>query len=176
MAKVLPLVAEFKAAVIGLCQDDDGIPATPEKRLEVAKKIIKRAATMGIPKEDIIIDCLAMTMGAESKAGWTTLETTVLIREELGVNIALGASNVSYGLPDRELLNGAFIPMAIAAGVTVPIINTAKMGPFVLAADLSLGRDESAMRYLKGYRQRVKSEKEAAAAAAKKVAAAAAKK
>ena len=89
------------------------------------------------------------------------------IREELGVNIALGASNVSYGLPDRELLNGAFIPMAIAASVTVPIMNAAKMVPFVLAADLSLGRDDCAKRYLKGFRQRTKAEKEAAAAAAK---------
>ncbi|MGD8794556.1 MAG: dihydropteroate synthase [Anaerolineae bacterium] len=156
LERVLPLVAEYGAAVIGLCMDDDGIPETPEARLAVAKKIIDRAAALGIGKEDILIDCLALTVGADSKAGWTTLEAIRMVNEEFGVNMALGASNVSFGLPDRELLNGVFLGMAIARGLNCPIVDAAKVRPYILAADLALGRDEYAMRYLKAYRQRQK--------------------
>ena len=157
LARVLPLVAEYGTAVIGLCMDDDGIPETPELRLGVAKKIVERAASLGIPREDILIDCLALTVGAESTAGFVTLEAIRMVREELGVNLALGASNVSFGLPDREILNGAFLAMAIDRGLNCPIVDAAKVRPFILAADLALGRDEYAMRYLKAYRQRQKS-------------------
>jgi 5-methyltetrahydrofolate--homocysteine methyltransferase len=156
LKRVLPLVAEYKTAVIGLCMDDDGIPETPEKRLAVAKKIIDRAAEHGIPQEDILIDCLALTVGADSQAAWITLEAIRLVREELGVNMALGASNVSFGLPDRETINGVFLGMAIARGLNCPIVDAAKVQPYIMAADLTLGRDEYAMRYLKAYRQRQK--------------------
>jgi 5-methyltetrahydrofolate--homocysteine methyltransferase len=154
LKRVLALVAEYKTAVIGLCMDDDGIPETPEKRLAVAKKIIERAEQHGIPREDILIDCLALTVGADSKAGWTTLEAIRMVKEELGVNTALGASNVSFGLPERETINGAFLAMAIARGLNCPIVDAAKVAPYILAADLALGRDEYAMRYLKAYRKR----------------------
>jgi len=157
LARVLPLVAEYGTAVIGLCMDDDGIPETPELRLGVAKKIVERAASHGIPREDILIDCLALTVGAESTAGFVTLEAIRMVREELGVNLALGASNVSFGLPDREILNGAFLAMAIDRGLNCPIVDAAKVRAYILAADLALGRDEYAMRYLKAYRQRQKS-------------------
>jgi 5-methyltetrahydrofolate--homocysteine methyltransferase len=156
LKRVLPLVAEYKTAVIGLCMDDDGIPETPEKRLAVAKKIIDRAAEHGIPQEDILIDCLALTVGADSQAAWITLEAMRLAREELGVNMALGASNVSFGLPDRETINGVFLAMAIARGLNCPIVDAAKVQKYILAADLALGRDEYAMRYLKAYRWRKK--------------------
>jgi 5-methyltetrahydrofolate--homocysteine methyltransferase len=156
LKRVLPLVAEYKTAVIGLCMDDDGIPETPEKRLAVAKKIIDRAAEHGIPQEDILIDCLALTVGADSQAAWITLEAIRLVREELGVNMALGASNVSFGLPDRETINGVCLGMAIARGLNCPIVDAAKVQPYIMAADLTLGRDEYAMRYLKAYRQRQK--------------------
>jgi 5-methyltetrahydrofolate--homocysteine methyltransferase len=138
--------------------DDDGIPETAEKRLAVAKKIVDRAASYGIRREDILIDCLALTVGADSQAGLITLEAIRLVREELGVNLALGASNVSFGLPDREILNGAFLAMAIDRGLNCPIVDAAKVRPYILAADLALGRDEYAMHYLKAYRQRKKSE------------------
>jgi 5-methyltetrahydrofolate--homocysteine methyltransferase len=157
LARVLPLVAEYGTAVIGLCMDDDGIPETPEQRLAVAKKIVERAASHGIPREDILIDCLALTVGADSQAGLITLEAIRMVREELGMNLALGASNVSFGLPDREILNGAFLAMAIDRGLNCPIVDAAKVRPYILAADLALGRDEYAMRYLKAYRQRQKS-------------------
>jgi len=156
LARVLPLVAEYGAAVIGLCMDDDGIPETPERRLAVAKKIIERADGHGIPLENILIDCLALTVGADSTAAMTTLEAIRLVREELGVNLALGASNISFGLPDRETLNGAFLAMAIGRGLNCPIVDAAKVRPYILAADLVLGRDEYSMRYLKAYRQRQK--------------------
>jgi 5-methyltetrahydrofolate--homocysteine methyltransferase len=156
LARVLPLVAEHGAAVIGLCMDDDGIPETPERRLAVAKKIVERAASHGIPRENILIDCLALTVGADSTSALTTLEAIRMVREELGVNLALGASNVSFGLPDREILNGAFLAMAIGRGLNCPIVDAAKVRPYILAADLVLGRDEYSMRYLKAYRQRQK--------------------
>jgi 5-methyltetrahydrofolate--homocysteine methyltransferase len=156
LARVLPLVAEYGTAVIGLCMDDDGIPKTAEKRLAVAIKIVQRAAEYGIPQEDILIDCLALTVGADSKAAWVTLEAIRMVKEELGVNLALGASNVSFGLPERDTINGIFLGMAIMRGLNCPIVDPAKVQPFILAADLALGRDEYAMRYLKAYRKRQK--------------------
>jgi len=156
LARVLPLVAEYGTAVIGLCMDDDGIPNTPEKRLAVAKKIVDRAEGLGIPREDILIDCLALTVGADSQAGWITLEAIRMVREELGVNMTLGASNVSFGLPEREIINGAFLAMAIERGLNCPIVDAAKVAHFIQATDLALGRDEYAMRYLKAYRKRKK--------------------
>jgi 5-methyltetrahydrofolate--homocysteine methyltransferase len=154
--RVLPLVARYGAAVIGLCMDDDGIPDTPEKRLAVAQKIVDRAQKHGIGREDILIDCLALTVGADSMAGWITLETIRMVRQELGVNMALGASNVSFGLPDRETINGVFLAMAIQRGLNCPIVDAAKVAHFIQAADLALGRDDYAMRYLKAYRKRQK--------------------
>jgi 5-methyltetrahydrofolate--homocysteine methyltransferase len=156
LARVLPLVAKYQTAVIGLCMDDDGIPETPEGRLAVAEKIVQRAAEHGIPEEDLLIDCLALTVGADSKAAWITLEAIRMVKEELGVNLALGASNVSFGLPDRETINGVFLSMAIMRGLNCPIVDAAKVTHYIQAADLALGRDEYAMRYLKTYRKRQK--------------------
>lgn len=153
LKSVLPLVAEYDAAVIGLCMDDDGIPEDPEQRLAVATKIVERAEALGIPRKDIAIDCLALTMGADSQAGWKTLESIRLVKTELGVNIALGASNISFGLPARETINGAYIAMAILNGLNCPIVDAAKVRPYILAADLALGRDEYAMRFIKAFRE-----------------------
>ncbi len=156
LERVLPLVAEFKTAVIGLTMDDAGIPATPQKRLAVAGKIVERAEAMGIPRQDVIIDCLALTMGADSQAGRITLEAIRLVRQELGVNMALGVSNASFGLPEREVINGAFLVMVIHNGVNCPIVDAAQLRPYILAADLALGRDNYAMCYLKAYKKRSK--------------------
>jgi 5-methyltetrahydrofolate--homocysteine methyltransferase len=149
---VLPLVKERGAAVIGLTMDDNGIPKTPEERLSVAEKIIERAAKMGIPVEDIIIDPLVLTVGSDSKAALVTLQTVELLRKEFGVNINLGASNVSFGLPDRHTVNQAFLTLAIQLGATCSITDPAKLGATVKAADMLLGRDENSMRYLKYFR------------------------
>jgi 5-methyltetrahydrofolate--homocysteine methyltransferase len=156
LEQVLPLVAEFKAAVIGLAMDDDGIPNTPERRLAVVRKIIERAEALGIPRADVAIDCLALTVGADSQAARVTLEAIQMVREELGVNMTLGASNVSFGLPEREVINWAFLAMTIQNGVNCPIVDAAKVRPAILASDLLLGRDEYAMRYIKAYKQRAK--------------------
>jgi 5-methyltetrahydrofolate--homocysteine methyltransferase len=156
LEKVLPLVAEYKTAVIGLAMDDDGIPTEPARRLAIARKIVERAGALGIPPEDILIDCLALTVGADSQAGVVSLEAMRMVREELGVNMTLGASNVSFGLPDREVINWAFLAMAIQNGLNCPIVNAAKVRPAILAADLLLGRDEYAMRYIKAYKKRRK--------------------
>lgn len=158
---VLPLVKEHQSAVIGLCMDDDGIPATPEARLKVADKIIEGAGKLGIPVEDIVIDPLTLTLGADSKAGQVTLETVALVREKFGVNITMGASNVSFGLPDRKSINATFLALAIHAGVTCPITNplVEEIVTTVLASDLSLGRDEFGMNWIQGFRKRQKESK-----------------
>ena len=152
LTAILPVVKQYGAAVIGLAMDDDGIPTDPQKRLEIARKIISRAEAIGIPGEDVIIDCLALTMGADSKAGLTTLTTIQLIRKELGVNITLGASNASFGLPDREGINAGFLAMAVMAGMNCPIVNPRHSRLPLMVADLALGRDDYAMNYLKAYR------------------------
>jgi 5-methyltetrahydrofolate--homocysteine methyltransferase len=155
---VLPLVKEYGAAVIGLCMDDDGIPETPEQRLAVAGVIIDRAGVLGIPPEDVVIDPLALTMGAASNAGRVALETIELLVREFGVNITMGASNISFGMPDRKYINAAFIAMAIHAGLTCPITNplVTEVITAVLAADLSMGRDDYGMLWIQAYRQREK--------------------
>ena len=156
LKEVLPLEAEYKAAVIGLAMDDDGIPSAAEKRLTIARKIVDRAEALGIPREDLVIDCLALTVGTDSQAGLVTLGTMRMVREELGVNMTLGASNVSFGLPDREMVNRAFLTLAIQNGLNCPIVDAAKVRSMILAVDLLLGRDEYAMRYIKAYKKRKK--------------------
>jgi len=156
LEEVLPLVAEYRTAVIGLTMDDDGIPPTAEGRLAVARKIVERAELLGIPREDVVIDCLSLTVGADSQAGLVTLETIRIVGEELGLNMTLGASNISFGLPERQVVNWAFLAMAIQLGVNCPIVDVAKVRPAILAADLVLGRDEYAMRYIRAYKRRKK--------------------
>jgi 5-methyltetrahydrofolate--homocysteine methyltransferase len=159
LAKVLPLVKEYGAAVIGLVQDDEGIPKDSKRRASIAYKIVERAEAAGIAREDIIIDCLAFAIGADTSSGSAVIEAIRKIKAELGVNMTLGASNVSFGLPDRELLNNAFVVMAITAGVTCLIVDVAKVRPAIVAADLVLGRDKHARRYVAAYRQRQKTQK-----------------
>ncbi len=154
LAKVLPVIKKHGAAVVGLVQDDEGIPPTPERRLAVANKIVKRAEKMGIPREDIVIDCLSLAVGAETTSGTTALGTIRLIKQKLGVNMTLAVSNFSFGLPDRELLNNAFVAACIAAGVTCVIVDVKKVRPAVLAADLILAHDKYARRYVENFRQR----------------------
>ncbi len=160
--EILPLVARHGAAVIGLANDETGIPETPQKRLECARKIISAANDHGIATEEVIIDPLAMTVGADTEAVTTTLNTIRLIRDELGVNMCLGASNVSFGLPQRQVLNSAFLPMAMAAGLTSAIMSTAPVCiEAVRASDLLLGHDPWGANWIAAHRAR-----QAAAAAA----------
>jgi 5-methyltetrahydrofolate--homocysteine methyltransferase len=159
---VLPLVKEYGAAVIGLCMDDSGIPATPEARLQVAAKIIERAGKLGIPTQDIVIDPLALTMGSDHTAGLVAMQTAEKVVTEFGVNITMGASNISFGLPDRKFVNATFIAMAIHAGLTCPITNPleSEVSIAIKAADLSMGRDEYGMAWIQAFRQRQKEQAE----------------
>jgi 5-methyltetrahydrofolate--homocysteine methyltransferase len=152
MSIVLPIVKDRGAAVIGLTIGDEGIPKTAEERLAVAGRIIERAAKMGIPAEDIIIDPLVMTVGHDSNAANITLKTIELIKKEYGVNINLGASNVSFGLPDRHSVNSAFLSLAIQMGATCSITDAVKLGSAIRATDLLLGKDANSIRYLKYFR------------------------
>jgi len=156
LANVLPLIKEYGAAVIGLVQDDKGTPIDSVRRVAIAHKIVDRAEALGIHREDVVIDCLAFAIGADNKSGLTILDTIRRIKDELGVNTTMGASNVSFGMPDRELLNNAFIAAVIAAGATCLIVDVAKVRPIVLAVDLILGRDAYARCYTKAYRERIK--------------------
>jgi len=154
MDRILPLVKKHGAAVIGMANDETGISMVPEERLAIARRIIERAAEYGIPREDVIIDPIAMTVAADPTCGLITLETMRLIRNELGNNMTCGASNVSFGLPDRATVNAAFLPLAMHAGLTCAITNplVPEVRRAVLAGDLLLGHDEYAMRWIASYR------------------------
>ena len=152
--EVLPLVKEYGTAVIGLTMDDDGIPKEAERRIAIAHKIVERANSMGIPTEDIIIDCLALTLGADSNAAQITLEAIRRVKEELGVNQTLGASNISFGLPERSIVNHSFLTLAISSGLTCPTVNVASVRAAILTTDLVLGRDRFAQRYMGYIRKR----------------------
>jgi 5-methyltetrahydrofolate--homocysteine methyltransferase len=154
LEEILPLVARHGAAVIGLANDETGIPETPQQRVDIARKIVSAAGDHGIPPEDVVIDPLAMTVGAATDAVTITLETISRIRDELGVNMCLGASNVSFGLPRRHALNAAFLPMAMAAGLTSAIMSCApEVVGAVRASDLLLGHDEWGARWIASHRE-----------------------
>ena len=156
MAEIFPLARKYGAAVIGVITDEEGIPATPQARLEAARKMINRAAEYNIPAEDIIIDPLALTIGADHNAGRVTLDSISLIGSELGVNMSLGASNVSFGLPDRRTINTAYLALGISRGLTAAITDptVVEIRTTILAADLLMGRDEYAMNWIKAFRKR----------------------
>jgi 5-methyltetrahydrofolate--homocysteine methyltransferase len=151
--EILPLIAEFKVPVVGLCLDDSGIAQEVEPRVAVAHKIAERAQAAGIPREDLIIDALTLTLGANTRAGLVTLEVVRRVKAELGLNQTQGASNISHGLPDRSVLTGAFLAMAIEAGLTCPFVDAAQVKMAIRSADLVLGRDEYAMRYISAFRE-----------------------
>ena len=154
MKRVLPLVKEYGAAVIGLVQDDEGIPKNADRRVAIAHKIVEKAAAAGVPRDSVVIDVLTFAIGAEATSGLDVLEAIRRIREELGVNMTMGASNVSFGMPDRGRLNNAWVALVIAAGATALIVDADKVRPSVLATDLLLGRDRFARRYIAEHRRR----------------------
>lgn len=151
MKVLLPIAKEYGAAIIGLCMDDEGITHNPEKRLAIAGKILERAVKTGIKEENVIIDPLVMAVSADPLACVVTLETIRLIHQKLGLNITQGASNISFGLPNREVLNSAFMTLAIMNGLTCPIANPEKITAVVRATDLILGRDDYAIRFVEHF-------------------------
>jgi len=170
---VLPLVKKYGAAVIGLTLDKDGIPKTVEKRVEIAKKILNRALEYGIPKRDVYIDCLTLTASAEQEGAMQTLEAMRRVRSELGLKNVLGVSNISFGLPNRELVNSTFLTMAMTNGLDLPILNpnNAAMSGAVAAFRLLSGYDKNGAAFIERYAnekvtvQTVKSAESAAAPA-----------
>ena len=155
MEAIFPVVAEYKVPVIAISNDERGISYDAKERFAIAKRIVDRAATYGIPPEDVIIDPLAMPVGAVDNAGRTLFTIVRMIQEELGCNTMCGASNISFGMPNRPLLNATFIAMAIAAGMTCAITNPLEkeIRHAIYAADALNGNDESSMRYLSAMRE-----------------------
>jgi 5-methyltetrahydrofolate--homocysteine methyltransferase len=155
LESVLPLVARFGSAVIGIANDETGISEDPAVRFAVARKIVERAESFGIPRQDVLIDPLAMPIGAVSSAGASLFEIVRRVRGELGVNTICGASNISFGLPDRPALNATFLGMAIASGMTCAITNPLEdsIRKAILAADVVMGHDENCAAWLAAHRQ-----------------------
>ena len=155
MERVLPLVARHGAAVVAITNDETGISEDPDVRFEVARKIIGRAADHGIPHSDIVVDPLVMPIGAIRTAGQQVFHLVRRLRDELGVNTTCGASNVSFGLPNRPAVNGAFLAMAIGAGMTSAITNPLEpeIRQSIMAADVLSGRDRDCARWIAAHRQ-----------------------
>ncbi len=155
MERVLPLVAKHGAAVVAISNDETGISEDPDVRFEVARKIVNRAADHGIPSEDVVVDPLVMPIGALRYAGRQVFRLVRRLREELQVNTTCGASNISFGLPHREGINGAFLSMAIAAGMTSAITNPlhANVKEAVMAADVLMGNDAECAAWIAAHRE-----------------------
>jgi len=155
LERLLPLVKKYGCAFIGISNDETGISEDPDVRFAVAKKIVERAMDHGIPKEDVLIDPLVMPVGAMASAGRSVFKILNRCRDELGVNTTCGASNVSFGLPSRPVLNGAFLTMAIASGLTSAITNPMEtdIKRSILAADVFMGNDENCLNWIQAQRE-----------------------
>ena len=154
MERVLPLVKEHGAAVVGMTQDDDGIPSTAEERLAIAQRILDACLRLGIAQEDLVVDCACLAAGADPSAPRVTLDTVRLVTTRLGLSTVLGASNVSFGLPGRKAVNATFLGMAVEAGLASAIVDPTvpEVTEAIAIADMLAGRDEFAMRYLAYFR------------------------
>tara|TARA_B110000014_G_scaffold129613_1_gene89375 strand:- start:135 stop:1040 length:906 start_codon:yes stop_codon:yes gene_type:complete len=157
LESVLPLVKKYRCAVVAISNDETGISEDPNVRFEVAKKIVYRAKDYGIPSSDIVVDPLVMPIGALNSAGMQVIKLVRRLQEELKVNTTCGASNVSFGLPNRNGINAAFLTMAIASGLTSAITNPLHESVMqsVLGADVMMGNDPNCVRWIKRYRQPV---------------------
>ena len=153
---ILPLAKKYNVPVIALANDERGIPKDTDTRVAIAKKILDRAVKLGIPPEDILIDVLVLPIGADTETGKVTFDTARRVSEELGLNIVVGASNVSHGLPDRKVINTAFFALGAACGMTAYIADPTviEVTQTILAADLLLGKDEWAGNYIAFYRKK----------------------
>ncbi len=154
LESVLPLVKKYGAAVVAISNDETGISEDPDVRFEVAKKIVQRAADHGIPHSDVVVDPLVMPIGAINNAGRQVMHIVRRLRDELKVNTTCGASNISFGLPERQGINSAFLTMAIAAGMTSAITNPIEeeIMKAVMGADVMMGHDKDCRRWIKKFR------------------------
>ena len=152
MERVLPLVAKHGAAVVAISNDETGISEDPDVRFEVARRIVSRASDYGIPARDVVVDPLVMPIGAIAQAGRQVFHILGRLRDELGVNSTCGASNVSFGLPNRAGINSAFLTMAIGAGLTSAITNPLHVRSAVMAADVMMANDPECARWIRANR------------------------
>lgn len=153
LERVLPIVKKYGAAVIGLTMDQNGIPATAEQRFAIAERILKAARAHGIPKEDVFIDCLTLTISAEQDKAVETLRAMEMVRDRLGLHCTLGVSNISFGLPNRTLITTSFLTLAMASGLDLPIVNpnTAAIMDTIRAFNVLYNRDRNAEAYIAAY-------------------------
>ena len=153
LTAILPVVKKYGAAVVGLTLDEDGIPKTKEKRIEIARRILDRALALGIPKRDVYIDCLTLTVSAEQENAANTLEAIRYVKEEMGLKTVLGVSNISFGLPNRSIINHNFLQMALTSGLDLPIMNpgSPEMMQAVAVYNLIMNIDQGSMTYIKNY-------------------------
>ncbi len=154
LSALLPVAKRYGTALVALASDASGIPKTAEERLDVVRRILAQAKGAGLAPEDILVDCVAESSAVNDKAVAVTLETMRRVYDILGLNLVLGASNASFGLPDRTIVNGAFLALAIGSGLNAAITNPATMKPYTMAADLLMGRDPRARRFTTYYRKR----------------------
>jgi len=150
LESILPLVKKYGAAVVGLTIDEEGVPKTAERRVEIAKRILAACEAIGIPKEDLVIDALVLTASAEQEQAYETLRAVSMIKHELGLATSLGVSNISFGLPDRALINAAYLTMALGHGLDAAMVNPydPKMGDAISAGAVLMGRDKRAEKYI----------------------------
>lgn len=150
---VLPLVKRYGAAVVGLTMDNDGVPETAEARFQIAKRILDAALSFGIPKEDVYIDCLTLTVSAQQEGAMQTLRAMDMVKNELGLATVLGVSNISFGLPNRGLLNSTFLTLAMGRGLTLPILNpnSTEMMQAISAFRVLSAEDEGAAAYIDAF-------------------------
>ena len=153
LEQILPLVKRYHTSVIALAADASGIPKNPSGRLKIIDSIVEKAQETGIGLEDILADCVAESSAADHRAAITTIESMEMVKSKWGLNLILGASNVSFGLPNRPVINAVFLSFAIQRGLTCAIVNTAQVKAYVMAADLLLGRDQRARQYVAYFRK-----------------------
>lgn len=153
MDAILPIVKKYGAAVVGLTLDENGIPATAEGRFEIAQRILERARSLGIPEQDVIIDCLTLTVSAQQKEAAETLKAVKMVKERLGLKTALGVSNISFGLPARQAVNRTFLTLAMESGLDLPIINPndEDMMASIYAYNVLSNVDKNAVKYIERY-------------------------
>jgi 5-methyltetrahydrofolate--homocysteine methyltransferase len=145
--QLLPIARKYQTPFVALASDSSGVPSTAEKRIEIIARIVEKARNMGIDMENVIADCVAESSAVNSAAALITLKTIEMVRRQWGLNLVLGASNVSFGLPNRTVINAVFLSLAVSRGLTSAIVNAKLMKPYIMSADLLMGRDSRARRY-----------------------------
>jgi 5-methyltetrahydrofolate--homocysteine methyltransferase len=153
LSRILPLVKAYDTGLVILASDESGVPNNVEKRMAILERIARRAQESGIGPERLLADCVAESSAVNNTAAIITMETMESAKRSLGLNLVLGASNVSFGLPDRAVINAVFLSLAIRSGLNCAIVNPAKMTPYIMATDLLLGRDPRARRYTAHFRK-----------------------